>query len=62
MLDVDPTPVEVPLPEGWTAAKATCYDPDAPPQPVECTVAGRVASLTLPKTHIYKIVLLEKTE
>jgi hypothetical protein len=59
---VDPTPLEVPLPAGWTAAEATCYDRDAAPQPIECTITGRVASLTLPKTHIYKIVLLQKTD
>jgi len=60
VLEVEPTPLQVPLPEGWTAAKATCYDPDARPQTVDCTVDALGASLTLPKTHIYKIVLLEK--
>ena len=61
VLDVEPTPISLPLPNGWAAVKGTCYDPDVKPQPVECTVADGAASFTLPRTHVYKIVLLERT-
>ncbi len=60
VLEVEPTPLAVPLPGGWKAVKATCFDPDGEPQPLKCTVADATAKLTLPKLHIYKIVLLEK--
>jgi len=60
VLDVGPTPIRVPVPKGWTTAKATCYGPDAEPQAVACTVSGGQARLTLPKLHIYKIVAIEK--
>ena len=60
VLDVGPTPLRVPLPVGWIDTKATCFDPDAKPQTLRCTVADRTASLELPKTHICKIVLLAK--
>jgi hypothetical protein len=59
VLDVGPTPVELPIPAGWTAVKATCYDPDAEPQPIECSVDRDIVRFTLPKTHVYKIVLVE---
>ncbi len=62
VLDVEPMPLEIPLPEGWAAVTATCFDPDAEPQTLPCTVADGTATLTLPKTHIYKIVLLEKSQ
>jgi len=61
VLDVEPTPISLPLPADWAAVKGTCYDPDAEPQPVECTVAHGTASFTLPRTHVYKIVLVERT-
>ena len=60
VLNVQPTPVEVPLPSGWTAATATCFDPDAEPATLDCTVADGTARLILQKIHIYKVVLLEK--
>jgi len=60
VLDVEPTPLEIPVPADWTAAQATCFDPDAEPQAIDCTVADGTARFTLPKTHICKIVLLEK--
>jgi N-glycosylase/DNA lyase len=62
VLDVGPTPIELPVPVDWKAAQATCYDPDAEPQTVECTVADGTVRFTLPETHVYKIVLLERTE
>ena len=62
VVEVDPTPIRVPVPKGWRAAKVTCYDPDAAPQAVACTIADGQARLTLPKMHIYKIVLLEKSD
>jgi len=58
--DVGPTPLEVPVPPGWTAAKATCYDPDGPPESVACAIADGVARLTVPAIRAYKIVLLER--
>ena len=60
VLQVEPTPLEVPLPEGWTAAQATCFDPDAEPVRLRCTVAEQTARLLLPEMRIYKIVLLER--
>lgn len=60
VLEVEPTPVRVPLPDGWAAAKATCFDPDAAPATVPCAVAAGAAGLTLPTIRIYKIVLIEK--
>ncbi len=61
VLDVASTPIEVPLPEGWTSARATSFDPDAAPQSRPCTVTDGRARLTLPRTHIYQIVVIEKT-
>jgi len=60
VLEVEPTPVRVPLPDGWAAAKATCFDPGMAPATVPCAVAAGAAGLTLPKMRIYKIVLIEK--
>ncbi len=60
IIDVPPTPVEVPLPPGWNAATAYCFDPDSNRARLNCTVSDSVARLTLPKTHVYKVVLLEK--
>lgn len=60
LLEVPPTPLRIPLPRGWAAVQATCYDPDAEPVALPCTVANRQARLTLPKTRIYKVVLIEK--
>jgi len=61
VLDVGPTPIELPVPADWKAAKATCYDPGAEPQTIECTVSDGTARFTLPGTRVYKIVLLERT-
>ncbi len=60
VLDVGPTPLELPVPADWRSARATCYDPDAAPQPVACTIAEGTARFALPKSHVYQIVLLEK--
>ncbi len=59
VLEVGPTPLEIPVPDRWRPLKAACYDPDADPEPIACSVAEGTAKLTLPKVHIYKIVLLE---
>ena len=56
--DVD----RVALPADWAGVKAICYDPDDAPRPIECTVGDGSVRFTLPRTHIYKIVLLEKTQ
>ena len=60
VLEVETTPLGIPLPAGWTGAVATCFDPAAAPQPLPCTVTDGVARLTLPRLHVYKIVLLER--
>ena len=60
VLTVEPTPLRIPTPRGWTRATATCYDPDAPPVKVECAIDAGIAQLSLPAIRIYKIVLLEK--
>ena len=59
VLDVEDVQVRVPLPAGWTTAMARCFDPDGDPMPLECTVIDGVAHLTLPRVHLYKIVLLQ---
>ncbi len=60
VLEVTPTPVEVPLPSGWTAVAATCFDPNNEPASLDCTVSNGTARLILPKMHTYKIVQIEK--
>jgi hypothetical protein len=60
VLEVEPTPLCLPLPAGWKAAGATCFEPGVGPQSVPCRVADGIAQLTLPKLHIYKIVLLDR--
>lgn len=60
LVAVPPTTVQVPLPAGWTAVKATCFDPDAEPQGLPCTLADGRANLSLPPMRIYKIVLIER--
>ena len=66
VLDVDDVSLRVPLPDNLFGAGsektigATCFDPDAEPQSVPCRVVDGAAQLKLPKTHIYKIVLLEE--
>ena len=60
VLDLEDVQVRVPLPAGWTSAGAKCFDPDGDPTSLECTIADGVARLTLPRVHLYKIVLLEK--
>jgi len=62
VLDVEPTSIELPLPADWAGVKAVCYDPDAEPRPTECAVGDGSVRFTLPSVHIYKIVLLEKTQ
>jgi hypothetical protein len=60
VLEVEPTELQVPLPADWKAAQATCFDPDAEPQALQCRVAGGAANLTLPRTHVYKVVLIQR--
>jgi len=59
ILDVGPTELRLPLPPGWSDVTATCFDPDAPPELIPCRVQGGAALLTLPKVHIYRVVILE---
>jgi len=60
VLEVEPTELTIPLPAGWKAARATCFSPDAESQTLDCRIEGRVARLTLPSTHIYQIVILDR--
>jgi len=60
VLDVDNAEIKFPLPEGWSAATATCFDPDAEPEETLCSVSDGFVRLSLPKIHIYKVVLLEE--
>ncbi|MFP4057775.1 MAG: hypothetical protein ACLF0G_12995 [Candidatus Brocadiia bacterium] len=62
VLVAPPTPVQVPLPQGWTAARATRYRPGAEPMPLPCTVdeEGGMGCFTLPPTRIYQVVVLER--
>ena len=60
VLEVPPTEVALPLPNGWRAVQATAYSPDAPPKSLDSEVANGTARFTLPRTRIYQIVVLEK--
>ena len=60
LLEVEATPLSIPLPAGWKSAQATCFDPSAAPVVLPCHVADGAIRLRLPKVHIYKIVLLER--
>lgn len=60
VLEVPPTQVTVPLPNGWTTTVATCYSPDAHPRELRCRLAHGAARFVLPRTRIYHIVVLEK--
>ncbi len=60
LLEVAATPLSIPLPAGWKSAQATCFDPGAGPAVLPCHVADHAIRLSLPKLHIYKVVLLER--
>ena len=60
IVDVPPTLIEVPVPSDWKSAKVQCFDPDAGPKTLNCKIANGTARFTMPKTHVYKVVLLEK--
>jgi len=60
VLEVEPTQLTVPVPPDWKALQATCFDPDAAPATLPCAVADGAVRLTLPRTRIYKVVLLER--
>ena len=60
VLDVEATPLRIPLPAGWAGAVATCFDPSSAPKTVPCVVVDGVVQLTMPDLHIYKIVQLER--
>ena len=60
LLEVDPMPLSIFLPAGWKSAQATCFDPGTAPQSLPCTVTGGVLRLTVPKLHVYKVILLER--
>ena len=61
MTEVDPLPITLPVPKSWTKAKVTCFDPDNDPQELRCRIENNTVHFIMPITHIYKIVLLEKT-
>lgn len=49
--------VRMPLPAGWTDARAVVYDPDAEaPQEVTCEVVDGAAVLALPELRVYQMV------
>lgn len=49
----------VPLPAGWTGARAVVYDPDGgAPQEVHCEVADGAAVIALPELRVYQMVEL----
>jgi hypothetical protein len=52
--------LEIPLPEGWIAVSATSFDPDAEPEPLDCTAERGRVRLTVPSVHLYKIILLKR--
>jgi hypothetical protein len=56
---VEGVKLEVPLPRGWTAAAATCFDPDTESEKLGCTVQDGHARLSLPRIRVYKVVLIE---
>jgi hypothetical protein len=58
--DVDNLPVTVPVPAGWTTAEATCFSPDVAPTALACDTASGSVRQTLPKCHVYTIVLLQR--
>ena len=60
ILDVEPTELRLPLPAGWAAATARCFDPDAEPQQVPCRRVRCAVMLLLPKIHVYKVVVLKR--
>ncbi|MDY0166836.1 MAG: DUF4350 domain-containing protein [Thermoguttaceae bacterium] len=54
MADLAP---RIPLPAGWTGARAVVYDPDQDaPREVDCTVADGVAMVTLPTLRVYQML------
>lgn len=60
ILDVEPIDVRLPLPPDRPAVTATCFDPDAEPQDISCRVADGIALLTLPKLHVYQVVIVQR--
>jgi hypothetical protein len=60
VLEIPAQSLEVPLPKGWTSAKATCFDPDAAAKTLSCKLINGRTHLLLPEIRIYKVVLIEK--
>jgi hypothetical protein len=60
ILPVPPTPLRIPVPSDWQAARAVCSDPDAEPKTVPCSVSDGLARLTVPQMRLYKVILLER--
>jgi hypothetical protein len=60
VLDAPPTAMAVPVPTDWKGAAAVCFSPESNPEKLQCTIESGVARFTLPKLHIYKLVLLER--
>jgi len=60
ILDVNNVEIKVPLPEGWSTATATCLDPDTEPEKILCSVSDGLIRLSLPKIHVYKVIVLEE--
>jgi len=62
VLDLNEVEIELPVPQGWSAATATCVDPDAETFQHDCEVRNGNVCLTLPSIHLYKVVVLERDE
>ncbi len=60
VLEVEPTELKVPVAADWTAARATCFSPDGAAAALACDIADGLARLTLPRTRIYQVVLIER--
>jgi hypothetical protein len=58
--DVEAVPLSVPLPADWHAVRVTAFDPDAPTESLAASVVADRARVTVPRCHVYKIVLLER--
>lgn len=52
--------LQIPVPTGWKAVEATCYDPDAASESLECRLENGAALVELPSLRLYKILLLER--
>lgn len=63
ILEVEETPVQLPLPLPWESVQAVSYCPDLPePQLLTCKIGEGKVHFVLPRTRMYQVVLLQKTK